>query len=368
MSESPPAVSLHERLRARQPKTYVTCALIAANVAVFMAMYASGAKLGLSPSDVHLRWGANFGPATQDGEWWRLGSAMFLHFGVLHLLMNSWALWDGGQFVERMFGASRFAAIYLLSGVSGNLVSLDFYQGSSITGGASGAIFGVYGALLVYLWQERRSLNPREFRWLFWGAVAFSCVAIVLGLLVSGIDNAAHMGGFVGGMLCGACLMPAAGRRCRCGVRFGAAVVLLLSWGVLVSHLPAAPYRWRDEASARAEIGRFLKSEAAVSEAWAEILGEREDASFEDLAGQIEARIADRYERSFEELAQLSISPLLPSAPNIEKLRDYAAVRRDASRRVAEALRGNDAVRLREALAIERKSRPPGGLENRRPQ
>lgn len=352
MSDRSSVEYLHDRLRAQRPRVYVTGALIVANVFVFLAMYANGAKLGLSPSEVHLKWGASFGPATQDGEWWRLASAMFLHFGVLHLAMNSWALWDGGQFVERMAGPARFAAIYLVSGVAGNLLSLDISGGNVVTGGASGAIFGIYGALLVYLWQERRNLDSREFRWLFWGALAFSCVAVGLGFVVTGIDNAAHIGGLVVGLLSGYVLSLEGERRRNMHTR-GAALLLFLVCVALVACIPAPTYRWRDEASLRAEIAQFLKNEAAVKQAWSEILGGGR-GSFEEVAGQIETRIADSYERSFEHLSQLAVSPGLPSAPDLERLRSYAAARRDATQRIADALRDNDPSALRKAIGRER--------------
>ena len=160
-----------------------------------------GAGLWHSQNIIQLAWGANFGPATQDGQWWRLASALFLHFGLLHLLLNMWALWDVGQLVERMFGYKRFILIYLVSGLFGNLASLVFQGNSAISGGASGAIFGIYGALLIYLWFNRLEIHLIEFRWLFWGAVTFSVATIVFGFIVPGIDNSAHIGGFTAGVL-----------------------------------------------------------------------------------------------------------------------------------------------------------------------
>jgi rhomboid protease GluP len=91
---------------------------------VFLLMLAFGAGLWHAPNGVQLAWGANFGPATKDGEWWRLATAMFLHFGLVHLAMNMWALWDAGRLVERWIGHLRFAVLYLASGLAGNLVSL----------------------------------------------------------------------------------------------------------------------------------------------------------------------------------------------------------------------------------------------------
>jgi len=126
MSERLSIPSLHDLLRQRVPRVLVSQVLIGVNFLVFVAMLANGAGLWHSSNGIQLAWGANFGPATQDGEWWRLGTAMFLHFGVLHLLMNMWALWDAGQLVERMYGHLRFAAIYFLCGVSSMNLQAQF--------------------------------------------------------------------------------------------------------------------------------------------------------------------------------------------------------------------------------------------------
>jgi rhomboid protease GluP len=196
MPDSPVAPpSIYDRLHGKAAHVPVTLLLIAANLLVFGLMLGNGAGLWHAQNSIQLAWGANFGPATQDGQWWRLGSALFLHFGLIHLAMNLWALWDGGQLVERMFGHLRFIIIYLASGLCGNLLSLVIQGNEAVSGGASGAIFGVYGALLVFVWRERQQLNPGEFRWLFWGALGFSAVSITLGLIIPGIDNSAHIGG-----------------------------------------------------------------------------------------------------------------------------------------------------------------------------
>ncbi|MBK1678927.1 rhomboid family intramembrane serine protease [Rhodocyclus tenuis] len=339
--------SLQDQLRLRQPVLRVTPLLIGINVLVFLAMLANGAGVWHSPNGVQLAWGANFGPATQDGQWWRLASAMFLHFGVLHLLLNMWALWDSGQFVERFYGYARFAAIYFISGVSGNLLSLVAHQGQAVSGGASGAIFGVYGALLVCLWHERQFLQPSEFRWLFWGAAGFAALTIVFGLLVEGIDNAAHIGGFIAGVLSGTVLLRTlrADLRPIGQARGVAALALAGTIAVLVSLIPPPAYRWHDELRARQEISEFLKDDAAIGESWRSIVKEskRGDSSFDELAGRIDAAIGDRYAASFEQLSQAPDDPALPSAATLAALRQYAQTRRDASRSLAESLRRRDA-------------------------
>lgn len=340
---------IQELLRRRVPKTPVTVSLIAINCLVFLAMLANGAGLWHSQNAVQLAWGANFGPATQDGEWWRLGTAMFLHFGALHLLLNMWALWDGGHFVERMFGHARFVAIYFLSGISGSLLSLVSHQGSAVSGGASGAIFGVYGALLIFLWRERRHLHPNEFRWLFWGATGFAAVTIVLGLLIPGIDNAAHGGGLLAGLLGGLILARGLDRNETAAryPRLIAGGLLALALAALIANIPAPAYRWRDEALARKEISDFIKGDAIIGRAWQDIVndGRRGSASFGELADRIDTAIGDRYDESFEHLSRLSGDPALPSAPALEKLRRYAEARRDASRSLAVELRSKDAGR-----------------------
>lgn len=352
--------SLNDQLCQRVSQLRVTPLLMAANVLVFGAMLLSGAGLWHAQNGVQLAWGANFGPATQDGQWWRLGSAMFLHFGLLHLALNMWALWDGGQWVERMYGHFRFAAIYFVAGLSGNLLSLVVHQGHAVSGGASGAIFGLYGALLSYLWLERSRIQRGEFRWLFWAAVGFSVASIIFGLLVPGIDNAAHIGGLIGGLLMGILIKPEAGAAVmpqRAKSMAGLVFVALV--GVMAANIPQLPYRWSDEKQVQQEIGEFLQEDAAITRAWESILrqGERKGASFEELADVIESVVADRYEHSFEALAALPRDANLPSAVAAERVTRYAEQRRDASRAMVEGLRAKDRVQIRKALEQARQSR-----------
>lgn len=352
--------SLLDQLRQTMPQLRLTPLLIATNVLVFGAMLLSGAGLWHSQNSVQLAWGANFGPATQDGEWWRLGSAMFLHFGLLHLALNMWALWDGGQWVERMYGRFRFAVIYFSAGLAGNFLSLVVHAGHAVSGGASGAIFGIYGALLSYLWLERSRIQRGEFRWMFWAALGFSVATIVFGLMVTGIDNAAHIGGLIAGLLTGVLFInPNLGAAAMPQqVRWTAGLVLVVLLGCMAANIPQQAYRWSDEKQVRQEIGEFLKEDAAISRAWDSILqqGRRRGASFEELADVIESVVAERYEHSFEELSALPNNANLPSAPAAERLTRYAERRRDASRAMVEGLRAKDRVQIQKALEQARQS------------
>jgi rhomboid protease GluP len=352
---------LHDLLYQRLPGIPVTKLLIAVNLLVFAAMLVGGAGLWHSSNSVQLAWGANFGPATQDGEWWRLGTALFLHFGAIHLTLNLWALWDAGQLVERMYGHTRFACIYFVSGLTGNLLSLVAHKGLAISGGASGAIFGLFGALLIFLWRERHNLHPKEFRWFFWGAAGFALASLVLGLLITGIDNAAHIGGFFSGILGGIIFAKPVGMierrlprtRLLAGTAFALAIV------ILVSQVPVRTYRWSEEMLARKEIGEFLRDDAAITQSWQGILDKAREGgiSFDELAGRIDTSVADRYEESFELLSELPPNPALPSAATVEILRHYAERRRDASRALAEGLRANKPEQIRDALEMVKQSR-----------
>ena len=92
--------------------------------------------------------GAKYTPLLLDGEWWRLVTTMFIHIGFLHLMMNSLALYFLGTLVERMYGSLRFFGIYVVAGITGSIVSI--WTNLSIGAGASGAIFGLFGALLYF--------------------------------------------------------------------------------------------------------------------------------------------------------------------------------------------------------------------------
>lgn len=347
-----------------------TVVLIWLNVAVAAAMVLFGAEGTRGAYSVQLAWGANFGPATTDGEWWRLGTAMFLHFGPLHLAMNMLALWDSGRYVENLFGKVRFAIVFFASGLVGNLVSLAAHGDGAVSGGASGAVFGVYGALLMYLLLARRRIHPADFRWLFWGAAIFSVATLVLGLLVPGIDNAAHAGGLAAGAVTGYMLVdstnsldppPHAGRLIL-------AACFVIALGFIVLYLPAPRYDWSEEKVAREEIRDFIDEDARINARLRRILSSpsSQGTSFDQLAGRIEAEVAQSYDRSFDQLSSLHLSPEAPSAETLDRLKRYAEARRDASHALAEGLRDRDTNRIRDAINSARRAAGEGKETARR--
>ncbi len=349
----------------------VTLGLLVVNTAIFVIMLLAGAGLWHTSNSVQLAWGANFGPATQDGQWWRLLSAMFLHFGVVHLALNMWALWDVGRLVERLYGRPRFLLLYLASGAIGNLLSLVVQGNQAVSGGASGAIFSLYGALLVFLWRERRHVERGEFRWFFAAASAFSLFALAMGQVVPGIDNAAHIGGLLAGALLGGVLArpwTPGSPRGRFG-RWLSALALAATCVVLVARIPAPSYRLGEEQRARAAIRQFLSDDRRISERWDAILatGRRDAQSFDQIAGRIDTGVTADYQESFEQLSALSLDAAAPSARTLEILRKYAALRTNASQAMAEGLRAKDAAKVRQAMEVARQApslasgaKPPG--------
>lgn len=352
--------SIAELMRGPLALTPVTVALVATNAIVFAAMLMNGAGLWHSPNDVQLAWGAGFGPATKDGEWWRLGTALFLHFGLVHLALNMWALWDGGRFVERLYGSRCFAIIFVSGGLTGNLLSLVVQGDRAISGGASGAIFAVYGALLVWLWRERRAVHPTDFRWLFGGAAVFSTVTIGIGLLFPVVDNAAHIGGLISGSLLGFVLArPLSARKLTGGSQRWLAVgAHLIAVATLIANIPEPRYRWQEELQARTEVREFLATDEIIARRLQALLntGGRGGASFDELAGRIESDVTLEYQNSFDQLSALNLDPAAPSSEAVIILKKYAKLRSEASHLLAEGLRLKDRKLIEEALDMARQA------------
>ena len=205
-------------LIASTPTVWVTPTLIAINVVMFVVVALSGKDLSPATA-VIARWGGDFGPLTTHGQWWRLLTGAFLHFGLVHLLMNVIILWQIGGLTERLFGHLGFSVAYLLAAVGASLASL-FSHPLSVSAGASGAVFGLYGALGAFLLMQRASIPIRVLTTVANGAAMFVGVNLVAGLLwnvqaelttssaLSGtmIDVAGHIGGLVTGFVVGCAL------------------------------------------------------------------------------------------------------------------------------------------------------------------
>lgn len=175
-------------------KPIVTYGLIFICILVFILMYVLGN--GSTDNYTLLVFGANVDTLTKNGDYYRLFTSMFLHIGILHLLCNMYSLYIIGKEVENVFGKVKYLIIYLLSGIAGSILSLAFNH-NTICAGASGAIFGLLGALLYFGYYYRTYLGATLTR----SIIPVIVLNLIIGFTSSGIDNAAHIGGLVGGIL-----------------------------------------------------------------------------------------------------------------------------------------------------------------------
>ncbi|MCC3158284.1 rhomboid family intramembrane serine protease [Hymenobacter sp. 15J16-1T3B] len=183
----------------------VTPVLIVACLLVFVLMAVNGANLMLPAGEDLLRWGADYGPLTLgEGQWWRLLSSAFVHIGIIHLLLNMYALLNIGLLLEPRIGPVRFGLAYLLAAVGGGLASL-WWHDYTVSAGASGAIFGMYGVFLALLTTNVVEAEVRKE--LLGSITAFVGYNLLFGL-AGNIDNAAHLGGLLTGLLVGYGLWP----------------------------------------------------------------------------------------------------------------------------------------------------------------
>jgi membrane associated rhomboid family serine protease len=207
-----------------------TRVLIAINVVVFLATLSSGASVitGAGTSAVYAKF-ALVPAAVADGQWWRLVTSMFLHFGLPHIALNMLALWVIGTQVEAMLGRLRFLALYFLAGIGGGLLSFAAGPVLEVAAGASGAIFGLFGAL--YVLARRRGLETG-------GIVGIIALNLVFSFTFSNIDWRGHVGGLVTGIVVAAVLAysPAGPARDRAqALGTGVVALVLAAIGVLAA-------------------------------------------------------------------------------------------------------------------------------------
>jgi len=203
---------------AYAPATYI---LVGINCAVYLGMVLTHVSFVNPSIEDLLRWGANDPEKVlYYGEWIRVVTAMFVHVGILHLATNMWCLWNLGLLGEPLIGPLGVLAAYVLSGAAGNLLSIgvaSFLRHDSVGAGASGAVFGIAGVLIVLLKSPRLPIPPKELAGLRRYVIYFAAINFVIGFggnqlnLGVNIDNMAHLGGFLGGIIFALPLVPLLG-------------------------------------------------------------------------------------------------------------------------------------------------------------
>jgi rhomboid protease GluP len=181
--------------------------LLAVNILMFVVSYILAQEIG-SFADALYILGAKDNAAINTGQWWRLLTPMVLHGGIAHLLFNSWALYILGRDAERIYGSLHFIVIYGLAGLAGSIASYIFHPGA-LSVGASGAIFGLLGALAAFTYVARSLIGHEASKMQLGQIATLALINLAFGFIPgSNIDNAAHIGGLIVGGLCGFLLAP----------------------------------------------------------------------------------------------------------------------------------------------------------------
>jgi membrane associated rhomboid family serine protease len=282
------------RLNALGGKPWVATAIVAINVAVFVAMVIGTKKLGHFSVPELLAWGANFGPLTVNGQWWRVFTALFVHFSFLHLALNMWAFWNVGRLSERLFGRGTLLFLYIAAGTLASLSSIAWDPTLSSVG-ASGAIFGVFGAFLAFLSRQRRQIPAVIVRKHWISTSAFVLFNLVCGAVQPGIDNAAH----VGGLLCGFVLGYILARPIDCEARGQFPVNRSVAAGVfIVIAVFAAIWQVRGIGSGLSVPEQYFRTHSAYVNGEAENLQLWNELAARASAGSIsDAELGQRFEQ-----------------------------------------------------------------------
>ncbi len=259
----PATVPPQPRQRRRWFHAPATYLLVGVNCSVFLLMVLHGASFWMPTLGQLMHWGADRpNNILLYGQWWRIVTAMFVHVGILHLATNMWCLWNLGLLAEPLMGSWGLVAAYILTGAAGNLLStarnwmvpLRDATGApffSAGAGASGAVFGIAGALIVLLKSRRLPVPQLELKRLRKSVIYFAVVNLLIGLSLNfgsgftgvAIDNSAHIGGFLCGLLFAAPMIPRVGStrsefQTRLRLVVAAVVILLVLFGFYVAHIP----------------------------------------------------------------------------------------------------------------------------------
>jgi rhomboid protease GluP len=350
-------VAFERSLIAQSPKTPVTYALFGLCVFVYV-----GTALGTyqwwdlaGPSLVRL--GSNFGPYTTGGDWWRLVTSMFLHGGLLHLAFNMWALASFGPVVERLYGSISFALLYLIAGVVGSLASVSWSPAVNSVG-ASGAIFGLLGALIAAQVRNDGSIPGSIVRPLRNSSLIFTGCALLTGLLNGKVDNADHIGGVAAGFILGLLLSrPVTGlkpERSAFFRRVGVAAlasILILGMGVFAAE--AASKRLTGEGMFAATVYWFTQREEVALNRWRELGGLAKTNKWDGstYGDRIESDVVPFWREAQVRLAKVNLPITSSEFESLQFLKAVTEDRVHAYELVVQGLRKDDVKLADEGLA-----------------
>jgi len=197
------------------------------NAAVFVGMVLSSSTVMDFPGGTLLHWGANLGALTFSGEWWRLLTNIFVHGGLLHIAFNMWCLWNLGELCESLYGRWTFGTIYLICGLGASVASATRHPYVPSVG-ASGAIFGLAGALIAAFKLGEFSVPRSALSGTLRSLGAFVVYNLIFGAVIPGIDNTAHVGGLITGLIVGALIAVIAPQQDQAPRRMAVFVLMIL--------------------------------------------------------------------------------------------------------------------------------------------
>ena len=337
------AAFLHA-LATTTPKVFVTPALLAVNVAVFVAMAFRGVSVMNPDAEDLLRWGATYGPAITRGDWWRLLTSVFVHAGLLHLAFNMLVLRSIGGLTERLFGNAGFLIVYVLAGLGGSLAGVYWHPVAPAVG-ASGALFGLYGAVVGFLARERSSIPRDVLISLRRGAVGFVVFNTLISFTLPNVDIAGHIGGLLAGALAGYALArplaPSPGR-VRLATNTAVAVVGLAAVAAIAARMPAVD----DFLAGLTELAALERQATrTLREGLSKV--ESSQVSGEELASLIETQVLPPWKQRRNALSAFHL-PVRERAIMTRAV-SYMDLRADAWRLLAESLRTGDLALMRDS-------------------
>jgi rhomboid protease GluP len=338
-----------DTLRGRTPHAFVTLAFVIASVTLLVLMIVLGPRPVFAPDSL-VSWGAEFGPRTTNGEWWRLVTALVVHAGVIHVLFDIVGMLQSGILVERLFGRLAAVGIYIGAGVVFNLITLATHP-VGITTGAAGAIAGMYGTLLAWLAAGWVFGSPIRIPGATLRRLAPSVAIYLAYTMLGGTDRRAMLASLFVGLAYGLVLARNATERKPSFARTAvpAAVCVML---VALCARPLAGL-----VDIRPELARITEVEARTSAAYDEAvrkfrLGQNTIAA---LVQVIERNILADLQTTHSRLTGLRGVPQ-QHAPLVARANEFLSLREDSWRTRAEALKRNNHGRLREADRTERAS------------
>jgi rhomboid protease GluP len=342
-------------------RSVVTPAIVALNGLAFAWAASAGAGILIPQTGVLIRAGSNFGPFTLDGQWWRLLSSSFVHFGLLHLLINMWALWQAGRLAERLFGSLQFVLLYVFAGLCGNVASL-LWNPAVNTAGASAALFGVLGALLAFILRTGTRVPIGAGSGLRVSGSVLVLYSLANGLTHSGCENSALLGGLLGGFSIGWLLtrpLSIEGRSSYMGqlsvaVLGGTVTLGALSWPLIhPSAVNAAEWHFRDEL----QLYSWDEKRAQAEERALDREQLQGNITREQWGELIAKDVLPRWQRAEGRFASVHLPPESALAPLQAQIVSYLDEKRAALTILSEGARHNDAEKLRQGKALLARNR-----------